>query len=164
MRIVFFDLGRTLEDAGVLLPGALETLQAITELRSSEGEAAALGLISDFHMPVTPADIPGLRQQYFSILDQLGIRSFFEPVATRTTLSTEVGVFKPDARIFQAALEKIDPAGGFGDAMFITESRSHVDAARLLGMRAVHLRGPGQSTGDVELLEELIPLVRNFLG
>lgn len=164
MRIVLFDLGGTLESNSVPLPGALETLQAITGLRSSTGDAVVLGLVSDFHMPGIPAEIPGLRQQYFSILDQLGLRSFFEPVEAKTTLSTEVGVFKPDARIFRAAIEKIDPAATLEETLFITENRVHVDAARLLGMQAVHVREPGQSTGDVERLEELVPLVRAFLG
>ena len=86
MKLVFFDLGDTLESGDVLLPGALETLQGIADLRSSGGEPAVLGLISDF-------DMPG--PEYYAILDLLGIRSFFEPVATRVTLSNEVGSSSP---------------------------------------------------------------------
>ena len=155
MKLVFFDLGDTLESGDVLLPGALETLQGIADLRSSGGEPAVLGLISDFDMP---------SPEYYAILDLLGIRSFFEPVATRVTLSNEVGVFKPDPRIFREAIDRIDPGLEFGDALFITERRSHVVAARQLGMQAVHFQGPGQQTGDVERLPDLIPLVRQSLG
>lgn len=155
MRIVFFDLGDTLESDDVLLPGALETLRGIQELRSSGGEPAILGLISDFDMA---------SEAYYAILDLLGIRSFFEPVQARVTLSSEVGVFKPDRRIFEAAIDRIDPGLTFGDAMFVTENLSHTEAARELGMRAIHFRGPGQQSGDVEALPDLIPLVRIFLG
>jgi FMN phosphatase YigB (HAD superfamily) len=164
MKIILFDLGRTLEEADVLLPGALEALQGLAQLRSTAGEAPLLGLISDFDMPRTAEEIPVLQQRYYDILDHLGIRSFFEPVAERVTLSTEVGVFKPDERIFRTAIGKLDPAGSFGNAMFVTENLAHVEAARQLGMRAIHFRGPGQNTGDVDRLLDLMPRVREFLG
>ncbi len=164
MKVVLFDLGKTLEDQDVLLPGARETLQAIRGMRDSSGEAAVSALVSDFDMPDDPEQIPGIRQRYFEILDGLGIRSFFEPVADRVTLSSEVGVRKPDEKIFRAVIEKIDEDLGFRDVVFITENRGHVIEARRLGMRAIHFKGPGQNTGDVGRLVDLIPLVRKFLG
>jgi len=163
MKAVFFDLGNTLEGSGVLLPGAMETLRRIASLRASDGSSVVLGLVSDFLMAAEPDEIPALQQQYYAILDQLGIRSFFEPVEQRVTLSTEVGVNKPDARIFRAAVDKVQLDGDFGSAMFITENQLHVEAARHLGMQAIHFRGPGQSTGEVGSLEALIPLVGAFV-
>jgi hypothetical protein len=161
-KLVLFDLGDTLETGGVLLPGARETLQAIAT--SGTGETApVLCLVSDFLMPAEPEDVAGIRQQYYELLDGLGLRGFFEPVAERVTLSTEVGAFKPDPAMFRAAADKIDPGLDFGDILFITENPRHVLAARLLGLSAVHVRGPGQSAGDVESLPGLIPLVREFL-
>jgi hypothetical protein len=44
MKVVLFDLGKTLEDRDVLLPGARETLQAIQAIRYSNGEAVVLTL------------------------------------------------------------------------------------------------------------------------
>jgi FMN phosphatase YigB (HAD superfamily) len=76
----------------------------------------------------------------------------------------QVGAFKPDRRIFEAALAKIDVALTLHDAFFITERKSHVTAARALGMRAVHFKGPGEVTGDIERLVDLIPIVQEFLG
>src|SRR5215207_6665273 len=108
MKVVLFDLGKTLEDQDVLLPGARETLQAIQEMRDHSGEAVALALVSDFDMPDNPEQIPVIRQRYYEILDELGIRSFFEPVEERVTLSSEVGVFKPDEKIFRTVIEKFD--------------------------------------------------------
>src|ERR671920_350634 len=101
---------------------------------------------------------------YYEILEDLGIRSFFEPVAERVTLSSEVGVFKPDEKIFRNVIEKIDEGLHFGDVIFTTENRWHVIEARRLGMRAIHFQGQGQNTGDVDRLVEVIPLVREFLG
>lgn len=77
MKMVLFDLGKTLADEDALLPGALETLAGIAALRRGDGPAALLGS---------------------------------------------------------------------------------------LGMRAVHFRGPGQTSGELERLTDLIPLARDFVG
>ena len=165
MKIVLFDLGDTLEDQerDVLLPGARKTLQAIQAMRDSSGKAPALALVSDFDMPESPDEIPSIEERYFAILDDLGIRSFFEPVSKRVTLSTEVGVFKPDKRIFQAAVKKIDKHASFRDVVFITENLQHVKKARRLKIKAIHFKGPKQTEGDVKKLPDLIPLIEEFL-
>jgi hypothetical protein len=164
VKLVLFDLGDTLESAGVLRPGAMETLEAIASLRRDGHAAALLGLVSDFHMPDDPSDVGPIQQQYYSLLDDLGIRAFFEPVAERVTLSTEVGVFKPDEAVFRTAASKISPDLDFKDILFVTENIHHVRAAGLLGLVAVHVRGPGQPGGGLETLAELVPLVKAFLG
>ena len=163
MKVVLFDLGETLENQDVLLPGARETLQAIQEMHDPSGEAAVLALVSDFDIPDSPEQIPAIRQRYYEILEGLGIRSFFEPVAERVTLSSEVGVFKPDEKIFRTVIEKFGEGLHFGDVIFTTENREHVTEARRLGMRAIHFQGPGQNTGDVDRLVDVIPLVQKFL-
>jgi FMN phosphatase YigB (HAD superfamily) len=163
MKVVLFDLGETLENQDVLLPGARETLQAIQEMRDHSEEAAPLALVSDFDMPDNPEQLPVIRQRYYEILEGLGIRSFFEPVAERVTLSSEVGVFKPDEKIFRTVIEKFEEDLHFEDVVFITENRGHVIEARRLGMRAIHFQGPGQNTGDVDRLVDVIPLVEMFL-
>lgn len=163
VKLVLFDLGNTLESGGVLLPGALETLQAVASLHVDGQPTPELGLLSDFHMPRQPQDVATIQQEYYDLLDDLGIREFFEPVAQHVTLSTEVGVFKPEPAVFRAAASKISPDLDFKDVLFITENRNHVLAARLLGLVAVHLRGPGQSDGDVDTLAGLLPLIREFL-
>ena len=168
MKMVLFDLGGTLEDVvdgeAVLLPGARETLEAVRTMRDSDGEAPILALVSDFgHIPATPAQILSSQKEYYKILENLGIRSFFEPVAQRVTLSTEVGKRKPAKIIFQAVIEKI-PGLHFADVMFITEDRSHVQAARGFGMQAIHFKGPGQITGEIDTLVDLIPHIRRFVS
>jgi hypothetical protein len=164
VRLVLFDLGQTLEDGDVLLPGARETLEAIQALRDGNGPAALLGLVSDFDMPAEPSDVPEIQQRYYSLLDDFGIRSFFEPVAERVTLSTEVGVFKPDEAVFRTAVAKAAPALDLSDVLFVTENRGHVLAARRLGLAAVHVRGPGQTDGEVDRLPDLVPVVEAFVS
>jgi hypothetical protein len=60
-------------------------------------------------------------------------------------------------------IEKI-PALHFVDVMFITEDRSHVQAAHHLGMQAIHFKGPRQIMGDIDKLVDSIPHIRRFLG
>jgi len=163
MRIVLFDLGDTLEHNDRLQPGATATLRALRDLRDSDGSPVVLALVSDFTMPASENQIAGLRREYLGLLKRLGIRRFFEPVAKRVTLSTEVGVFKPDRKIFQAVLDKLGDHVHFHDVVFVTENRGHVDAARSLGMSAIHLRGPAQPAGEVDQLSDLPQLVRRFL-
>lgn len=163
MKLVIFDLGRTLEHNDVLLPGALDTLLAVEQMRDANDAAPIRCLISDFNVASTPSEILAIQQEYYAILDLVGIRSHFEPVEVRVTLSTELGIEKPDQRIFRAAIDKIEPEAGFGSAIFITERLSHVVACRDLGMQAIHFKGPGQTSGDVDRLVDAIPIIREFV-
>lgn len=161
MKIVLFDLGNTLESNDVLLPGAADVLNAVKKMQDPHGQPPALGLLSDF-FPL-PQELARHRRDYLRILQQLQIRSFFEPVERHVSLSTDTVVFKPDERVFRLAIDKINPAGAFGDTMFITERLDHVVAARDLGMKAIHFQGPGETTGDVRRLIDLVPLIRAFV-
>jgi FMN phosphatase YigB (HAD superfamily) len=163
MKAILFDLGDTLEHQDQLLPGAVETLAAIRVLQDASGVAPALALVSDFDFPPPAPPLAAIQQEYYQILDGLGIRHFFEPVADHVTLSPEVGVGKPAPAIFRAALDKLSPGLPFAEALFVTERLDHVQAARALGMAAVHFKGPGQTSGDIDTLLDLVPLVQRFL-
>jgi FMN phosphatase YigB (HAD superfamily) len=162
VKLVLFDLGDTLEHDDEPLPGARDTLEALLGLRDEAGQPAVrLGLLSDFLEPSSPEEIPSIRRQYFDILATVGIRDLFEPVEEHVTLSTEVGARKPDVAMFEAAAAQ--GGAGFSDTVFVTENREHVLAARRLGLTAVHVKGPGQTRGDVTSLPELVPIVRDLV-
>ena len=163
MRYVFFDLGDTLETNDVLRPGARQMLVDVRALRDTRGEPPKLGLISDFLEAATPAEIPVIEAQYRQLLVDLNIEEFFRPFEQAVTLSTRVGVFKPDRRIFRAALDKFDLQARFQDAIFVTETRAHVLAARELGMHALQLRAPNGTGGDVPDLPSLVPRIKRLL-
>jgi hypothetical protein len=164
MKLVLFDLGDTLEHQDVLLPGAMEVLQTVSNLKDSEGQPVLLALLSDFLMPRQPSDIPSLQQQYYDLLGRLGIDAFFRPLEQFVTLSMEVGLFKPDRLIFQIAIEKAHADLAFSDVLFVTENREHVQAVRTLGMHAVHFKGPGQQQGDIDHLLDLVPVINEVFG
>jgi epoxide hydrolase-like predicted phosphatase len=67
-------------------------------------------------------------------------------------ISAEVGVKKPDPRIYQLALEKVGvPAG---EAVFIDDAAENVSAARDIGIHAVHFSDREQALGELETLLE----------
>jgi len=143
----------------------METLTAIRAMKDSKEKAPILALVSDFgDIPADELQIRANQQEYYAILERLGIRHFFEPVEKNVILSTEVGFTKPAKEIFQAVIKRLNANLRFQDIMFITERKSHVAAARILKMKAVHFKGPGEISGDILQLTDLIPLVKVFLG
>jgi FMN phosphatase YigB (HAD superfamily) len=148
VKIVLFDLGNTLEDQNQneLLPGALETLRALEAMADSEGQSLVLALVSDFGE--FPAEqLRASEEEYEAILEDLGIKQFFSPTRERVTLSAQVGAFKPDKKIFEAAVAKIDIALTFENVLFITERKAHVTAARALGCKLSTLGVLARSRG-----------------
>jgi putative hydrolase of the HAD superfamily len=62
--------------------------------------------------------------------------------------SAFVGLRKPDPAIYELTLERL---GGLspGECLFIDDADVNVEAARSLGMSAVHYRGPGQAITEI---------------
>jgi predicted kinase/FMN phosphatase YigB (HAD superfamily) len=103
------------------LPGALTTLQRLRELEISTALVCDTGL--------TPGRV--VRGH----LERLGLMSGLDSLA----FSDEVGVPKPDRRIFRAALDPLGVASE--DALHVGDLRAHdVAGARSIGMRTVRIR------------------------
>ena len=169
MKIILFDLGDTLEHNDVLLPGATETLSEIETIKDDQNQPVVLALISDFRHANNQNDqneIKAIRQEYYEIVDNLGIRSFFRPEDVRITLSTDIGINKAEKEIFMYAIDKVSKGLSFNDVIFITEKKIHVDAVREFSpvpMNAIHFKGPGQNEGEVENLIELVPKIKEMV-
>jgi len=65
-------------------------------------------------------------------------------------ISAEVGVAKPDPRIYQIALErlKVEPQ----EAVFVDDFVENIEAARQLGFHAIHFRDPDQTLQEINSL------------
>jgi FMN phosphatase YigB (HAD superfamily) len=140
IRALLLDLGGTLIDADRhVFPGVNDALTAFRNLKAADGTPLVTCLVSDYTMPEprTPEKITEAFAEYLGILDGIGLRGFFEPVDERVTLSTNVGVSKPDAKVFEAALKRANLDAALTEALFITEDAGHVAAARTLGMQAL---------------------------
>ena len=153
-----FDLGDTLEHRvqgkDNLMPGALELLSEIQNMHDHNGDSPALALVSDFDKP---------SEEYYALLEALGIDNFFKPFTERITLSNEIGVMKPDEKIFRAAIDKVQTDLPYQNVVFITEDKEHISAVRQLGMMAIRLKEAEESNGEVNSLLGMIPLVNLFV-
>ena len=63
-------------------------------------------------------------------------------------ISAEVGVAKPDAKIFQIALEQagVNP----DEAVFVDDFIENVQGCQELGMQGIHFRGPEQAMDELK--------------
>ena len=167
MKIILFDLGKTLENNNELIDGAKETLSSIKVMHDFNGNSPILALLSDFDKSqifgYRLIDVKPLQIQYYQLLEKLEISEFFEPFYKHVTLSTELGVRKPAKRLFRFAIDNIERDLPFENVLFITEEPNHILAAKQHGIKTLHFKGPGQSTGEVDNLLDLIPRVQNFL-
>jgi epoxide hydrolase-like predicted phosphatase len=77
----------------------------------------------------------------------------FDDAFDAMTISAEIGVMKPDARIYQIALEKLGVAPS--ESVFVDDFPENVAAALALGMQAIHFVQPEQA------LQELNQLLAN---
>jgi epoxide hydrolase-like predicted phosphatase len=62
-------------------------------------------------------------------------------------ISAEVGLAKPDHRIYQLTLDRLGVAAD--QALFVDDFSENVDAARWIGMHAIQFRSSGQAIAEV---------------
>ena len=72
----------------------------------------------------------------------------FEELVDLIIYSHEVGLAKPDLRIFELTCERLDvqPA----EMIFLDDLESHGAAASLLGIHAIHFQNTAQAIADIE--------------
>lgn len=95
-------------------------------------DRAAIGLISNAWS--------GLRE----VLQRLGLLELFDAVV----ISAEVGLMKPDPRIYRLALERLalPPSA----AAFVDDMPENVQAARAVGLYAIHFRNTAEALQQLE--------------
>src|SRR3954451_9770727 len=100
VRVLLLDLGGTLVDGDRPFPHVVEALSALAELDGSTGEPLQMALVSDFLPadPLTPTGVQAGFDESLTIVQRTGLKSLFEQVDHRVTLSTHAGVRKPDRR------------------------------------------------------------------
>ena len=64
--------------------------------------------------------------------------------------SAFVGMRKPDPPIYELTIERLGDGIEAGDCLFVDDVEVNVEAARELGMRAVHFRDNEQAVAEVE--------------
>lgn len=109
----------------------------------------------DFLRSLRPERKVGLISNAWSGLRAYITRQKFEDVFDEMIISAEVGLVKPDPRIYHLALNKlcVQP----GESVFVDDVLVNVEAARSVGMCAIQYTQPEKS------LEELKQLLNNHL-
>jgi epoxide hydrolase-like predicted phosphatase len=74
----------------------------------------------------------------------------FEDVFDDMVISAEVGVMKPDARIFQIALERLGAVPS--ESVLVDDFQENVEGARAVGMQAIHFKQPDQALDELKRL------------
>jgi len=64
--------------------------------------------------------------------------------------SAFVGMRKPEREIYDLAVERIGDGVGASECLFVDDVEVNVEAARELGMAAVHFRSAGQAIPEIE--------------
>jgi epoxide hydrolase-like predicted phosphatase len=76
---------------------------------------------------------------------RLGIFDLFDPFL----ISAVEGIRKPDARIYLLACERLDV--GPGECLFLDDKNENVEAARRVGMEAIHWNDPHEGLRELRL-------------
>jgi hypothetical protein len=169
IRVVMFDLGMTLVDANHRpFDHVEEALSAVAVFKAADGEPLRSCLVSDYTMvtpPVTAGKIAAIFNEYLTILDETGLRSFFEPVDQRVTLSTHAGAEKPNRKIFEKALQRLGASISLDECLFITENAAHISEARnTLAMKTMQFRSADSSSYDFDSWAEAPALIANLVA
>jgi putative hydrolase of the HAD superfamily len=116
------------------------------------GDRADTALL-DFLRSLRPERKVGLISNAWSGLREFITRQKFEDVFDEMIISAEVGLMKPDPRIYRLALKKLGALPE--ESVFLDDVLVNVEAARSVGMNAIHFTQPERT------LEELKQLLSN---
>jgi epoxide hydrolase-like predicted phosphatase len=104
----------------------------------------------DFLRSLHPGRKVGLISNAWSGLRMVITNRNFEDIFDEMIISAEVGLVKPDPRIYRLALERLDvnPA----ESVFVDDILVNVEAARSIGMSAIQFTQPEKVLEDLKQL------------
>lgn len=138
IRVLMLDLGDTLiDDTDVAFPNVKDALTTISKFKTGSGDRLPMCLVSDYTMAGGTVSVDKIFKEYVGVLDGAQLTGFFQPVDHRVTLSTHAGVYKPDRKIFEKALQRLCSAAKLSECLFITENGDHIKACKKLGMKTL---------------------------
>lgn len=135
--------------------------QAMRELHLSPQDAEAFAAeffqgdildmdLVDFIRSLRPAYRTALISNAWSDLREFMTRQQIADAFDELIISAEVGVMKPDPRIYHLALERLNVVPQ--EAVFLDDFPENVDAARAIGMHAIHFVEPKTALQELRRL------------
>ena len=113
------------------------------------GDRPNASLIAFLHR-MRPERKVGLISNAWSGLRAYLISQNFEDLFDEMVISAEVGVMKPDPRIYHLALESLGVLPE--ESVFLDDLLINVEAARNVGMNAIHFTQPENTLDELKLL------------
>jgi putative hydrolase of the HAD superfamily len=117
------------------------------------GDTLDLDLIN-FLRSLHPKYRTGLLSNAWSDMREYLVGQKIDDAFDQLIISAEVGIMKPDLRIYRLALEKLGVAPA--EAIFVDDSIVNIEGARAVGMYAIQFTRPDQT------LEELKKLLQDY--
>jgi HAD superfamily hydrolase (TIGR01509 family) len=113
------------------------------------GDTLDLDLIN-FLRSLRPKYRTGLLSNAWSDMREYLVSQKIDDAFDQLIISAEVGIMKPDARIYQLALEKLGVAPA--EAVFVDDFAVNIEGARAVGMYAIQFTRPDQTVEELKKL------------
>ncbi|MFN8401783.1 MAG: HAD family phosphatase [Anaerolineales bacterium] len=107
--------------------------------------------ILEYLRSLRPRYVTGLISNAWSDMREYLIRKKIDDAFEHLTISAEVGVAKPEAKIYQLALEQAQVKAG--EAVFVDDVLANIEACEAVGMKGIHFKDPHAS---IEQLKKLL--------
>jgi epoxide hydrolase-like predicted phosphatase len=106
--------------------------------------------ILEFLRSLRPDYFVGLISNAWPDLRDYIARQKFDDAFDNMVISGEVGVIKPEARIYQIGLEQagVSPK----EAVFVDDLAENIEGCQAVGMHGIHFRDPQQAMGELKNL------------
>jgi epoxide hydrolase-like predicted phosphatase len=106
--------------------------------------------IIDFLRSVKPKVKTGVISNAWSGLRNYIMREKFDDAFHHMVISAEVGVAKPDPKIYQIALEQLQVKAK--EAVFVDDVLENIEACQQVGMQGIHFKDAGQAIQEIKKL------------
>lgn len=104
--------------------------------------------LTDFIRSLRPKYKTGLISNAWPDLRDYIIKQNFDDAFDHMVISAEVGVMKPEARIYQIALEQAGVSPN--EAVFVDDFIENIKGCEALGMHGIHFRSPRQALDELQ--------------
>ncbi|HND48333.1 MAG TPA: HAD family phosphatase [Anaerolineales bacterium] len=106
--------------------------------------------ILEYLRSLRPRFVTGLISNAWSDMREYLVRKKIDDAFDHLTISAEVGVAKPEAKIYQLALEQAQVKAG--EAVFVDDVLANIEACEEVGMKGIHFKDPHTSMEQLKKL------------
>lgn len=106
--------------------------------------------ILEYLRSLRPRFVTGLISNAWSDMREYLVRKKIDDAFDHLTISAEVGVAKPEAKIYQLALDQAQVKAG--EAVFVDDVLANIEACEEVGMKGIHFKDPHASMEQLRTL------------